>query len=57
MATVIINEFEIVPEPEPTAPTEVATTAKADESPVPGPDEIVRIQQLAWHRRQRTWAN
>lgn len=54
---IIINEFEIVPEPEPKAPTPAATVAPTDEIPVPEPDDIVRVQRLAWQRSRRIWAD
>jgi hypothetical protein len=54
---IIINEFEIVPEPESKAPAPATAVAPTDEMSVPEPDDIVRVQRLAWQRSRRIWAD
>jgi hypothetical protein len=55
---IVINEFEIVPEP---PPREAATTARAPEqereTPVPEPWQILRVERVHLARLERVRAD
>jgi len=55
---VIINEFEIIPDPPPDQPQLPAPAAEGEPRPVvPDPEDIIRIQRLYRDRRRRLRAD
>ena len=54
---IIINEFEILPEPSRERPPAAGQPQAEPELTVPEPMAILRVQRLFWQRRRRLWAD
>jgi hypothetical protein len=54
---IIINEFEIIPEPPPPASNGPQPEQPAESAPRPRPEEIMRVVNRQRERRRRLWAD
>lgn len=55
---IIINEFEILPEPSSErGPSPVPAKPEEEETTVPDALAILRVERRFWQRRRRLWAD